>query len=434
MKIKKLLCIWMVVLLVCCSLFQAKSYAQESNVEDKAMKVSVEGNSEEVSDGAFKDDQYTKLEDGTQENTEYSEKDTEEMIYGEYAYGELQDGSVTIKQYKGTEQDLIIPSQIAGRNVTAIGCSAFWNNSNLKSVTMPDSITEIGEDAFWGCNNLKNVKFSMNLSRIGGHAFLGASSLENADIPESVVHIGNSAFEDCSSLTRIKIPKHVKKIGDGVFNGCINLTKIKIPKRVKSIGGNAFSETKWLENEREKTPCVVVNHVLIDGQKCNGEVSILDGVEHIADFAFFECSSLTDVKIPGSVISIGAAAFAYCRNLASIEIADGVEQIGDNAFCDCTALTNINIPKTVTSIGDEAFCDCNSDLIVTVVKGSYAESYAKENNIKYSYAQSNQNTSSNQTWKGIFTQITARKNDIITNMDQMSIIQKNVFAILDNEQ
>ena len=53
------------------------------------------------------------------------------------------------------------------------------------------------------------------------------------------------------------------------------------------------------------------------------------------------------------------------------------------------------------SIGEEAFCDCNSDLIVTVVKGSYAESYAKENNIKYSYAQSNQNTSCNQTWKGI---------------------------------
>ena len=56
--------------------------------------------------------------------------------------------------------------------------------------------------------------------------------------------------------------------------------------------------------------------------------------------------------------------------------------IGDFAFNECTSLTNIAIPDSVTSIGDHAFYKCDS-LSVLCKSNSYAEQYAKENNIKY---------------------------------------------------
>ena len=56
--------------------------------------------------------------------------------------------------------------------------------------------------------------------------------------------------------------------------------------------------------------------------------------------------------------------------------------IGDYAFRKCISLTSITIPDSVTSIGREAFRGCN-ELTMKVHSGSYAEEYAKKNNINY---------------------------------------------------
>ena len=56
--------------------------------------------------------------------------------------------------------------------------------------------------------------------------------------------------------------------------------------------------------------------------------------------------------------------------------------IGDNAFYCCDSLTNITIPDSVTSIGDYAFYDC-TNLTIYGYTGSYAETYAKENDIPF---------------------------------------------------
>lgn len=89
-----------------------------------------------------------------------------------------------------------------------------------------------------------------------------------------------------------------------------------------------------------------------------------------------------DVTIPDCVTSIGDGAFRGCKNLTSITIPDGVTSIGYSAFDGCENLTSITIPDSVTSIGNWAFDGCEN-LTIHAPAGSYAEQYAKENNIPF---------------------------------------------------
>ena len=136
---------------------------------------------------------------------------------------------------------------------------------------------------------------------------------------------------------------------------------------------------------------------------CNQNVTVanipgtINGVKvtSIGDNAFFDCTILTDVTIPNSVISIGTQAFLDCTSLTGVTIGTSVTSIGDFAFLSCTSLTDIQvdvgnsayasnggvlfdkqfttlvtypggkkghytIPNSVTSIGDYAFRHCNS--------------------------------------------------------------------------
>ena len=118
-----------------------------------------------------------------------------------------------------------------------------------------------------------------------------------------------------------------------------------------------------------------------------GELEIpaeIDGkpVTSIGDGAFSVCSGLTKITIPNGVTSIGDYAFSDCSGLTKITIPNGVTSIRDGAFSNCSGLTEITIPDSVTSIGDYAFYDC-TNLTIYGYTGSYAETYAKENDIPF---------------------------------------------------
>ena len=86
--------------------------------------------------------------------------------------------------------------------------------------------------------------------------------------------------------------------------------------------------------------------------------------------------------IPEGTTVVEAKAFADCEELKNVVIPDSVTRIGYAAFAYCGGLTNIIIPDSVTEIGQEAFADCHK-LTIHAPAGSYAEQYAKENNIPF---------------------------------------------------
>lgn len=102
------------------------------------------------------------------------------------------------------------------------------------------------------------------------------------------------------------------------------------------------------------------------------------------------------VIIPGSVRVIDAFAFAHNDDINEVVIEDGVESIESSAFYNCEDLKSVTVPKSVTTMRDcglglEYEDDDNQDaaidgFVLYGVKGSAAESYAKDNNLKFAEA------------------------------------------------
>ena len=87
--------------------------------------------------------------------------------------------------------------------------------------------------------------------------------------------------------------------------------------------------------------------------------------------------------------------------------------IGACAFYGCEKLNSISIPRSVRNIGNDAFA-CNSSLVLSVYPDSYAEVYAKRNNIKYSYTENGENSTCDHTWNTSTIKATTKKNGTVT--------------------
>ena len=157
--------------------------------------------------------------------------------------------------------NLTIPATVSDGEsyypVIAIGGSAFFHITNLRSISLPNTITSIGGYAFCECPNLTSINIPDGVSSIGEAAFGGCSSLTEITIPNGVTSIEYAAFSGCSSLTSINIPDGVTSIGNGAFSGCSSLTSINIPDGVTSIGDGTFSGCRSLEVTLPTSVCMI---------------------------------------------------------------------------------------------------------------------------------------------------------------------------------
>lgn len=178
-------------------------------------------------------------------------------------------------------------------------------------------------------------------------------------IPDGVTEIGDFAFEYCRTMESVKIPDSVTKIGVRAFRNCTRLSTVEIPSSVTCVEDEAFYNSKWLIEQRKKTPLVIINNVVVDGYDCEGDVEIPEGITMISGYAFWN-SKLKSVKIPNGVTEIGTEVFASCKNLESVELPNSVVSIGNSAFDCCISLRSIKIPESVTTIDYSAFSGCSS--------------------------------------------------------------------------
>lgn len=122
----------------------------------------------------------------------------------DFVYTESADG-ITITGYNGSDTTLEIPDIIEGNTVTAIGKAAF-ENSNLKSVSLPDTLRTIGERAFFDNKSLHVIDIKDGLVSISDYAFASCPTLEDTFIPDSVKDIGKSILKDSGSVYIQAVP------------------------------------------------------------------------------------------------------------------------------------------------------------------------------------------------------------------------------------
>ena len=297
---------------------------------------------------------------------------------------------------------LAITTVIINNGVTSIGYWAFDGCAYLTSVTIPDGVTSISDYAFSGCRSLTNITIPAGVTSIGDYAFSGCRSLTNITIPNGVTSIGSAPFQGCSSLTNITISASVTSIDDSVFNGCQKLIQINVDP-----SNSVYSSENGVLFNKGKTELIRYPE-----GKTEASYTIPDGVTSIGNYAFSDCSSLTNIALPNSIISIGSYAFSHCNNLTSITIPDGVTSIANGAFGGCRKLIQINvdpsnsvyssengvlfnkgktelieypegkaetsytIPDSVTSIGNNAFAGCRNLTSITIPDGVTIIDYA----------------------------------------------------------
>ena len=72
-------------------------------------------------------------------------------------YEKLTDTTCAVVGYTGTNSSYTVEKTVNGMTVTEIGEEAFMGNTNLQSITLPDTITVIHARAFKGCTSLSKM-------------------------------------------------------------------------------------------------------------------------------------------------------------------------------------------------------------------------------------------------------------------------------------
>lgn len=250
------------------------------------------------------------------------------------------DGDRYVTGYNGSGGDITIPS-----DVVWIGKKAFSGNTAITSVTIPKTCWYwVDNNAFSYCTSLKSVKFEGDIDGMGGYAFYGCTSLETVTFGGNVGRedgdggIGCYAFAGCPYLKTVKFSDKNAKldlVGEYAFMNCIRLTSINMP-----------SDTGTLYTG-----------------------------------AFMNCASLSKLNVPGPAVFDGEYIMGY---MYGRETADGKLM---HLKADGTAAL---YPAKLAGLEKAEKKIAQRELDLTLAVGSYAERYAVNNGISYSYSNESQ--------------------------------------------
>lgn len=316
---------------------------------------------------------------------------------------EIKGSEAVIQGMPSVSADVCIPEylSVGGERytVTEIAERAFYGNTDIERVTLPDTVKKIGNRAFAGCVNLKNVNIPEGVEVLEQYTFSDCRGLKSVILPRSLVKMSYGAFKNCVRLERIIIKAEAFEIfdesetekffdlttdyfsdneipeiknslknamGSAVYGGtefytanaevAEVFTSREIPRSKVYVGtdyGVREVTDGNLKFEIRITPYGSFAALLgfADGEEPNINVTVdipesitVDGVTYIvneiADYAFFDDGILR-----------------YSNHIVGVNFPDTIEKIGEAAFYN-TAIRKLVLPKSVRVVCRAAFKGC----------------------------------------------------------------------------
>lgn len=229
-------------------------------------------------------------------------------------------GEVTITDYIGTSEHVLIPDAIDGLSVTALADKAFYEKA-VTTVVVPDSVTEIGDLCFSGDNYLVSLK-----------------------LPDGLSELPYAALESCFRLMNFNLPKELKKISGSALQYNYYLTHLTLPSSLTEIEQLNFIGLYGLQSLT-----LAEDNAAFKLDETNGLLMTADGTRLL--HCFSDISPAEEIILPEGVKIVDPFAFHYDYDVERIVLPEGVETIGAMAFAMCPNLTEIVIPASVTNIG-----------------------------------------------------------------------------------
>lgn len=257
-----------------------------------------------------------------------------------------------------TNNVVIIPNQVNNIEVKEIKKELFLNNIYIEKLVIPETVTTLGYRMCYGCTNLKEVNLPDNISVIPDYAFEKCTLLEKINIPQSLVQIRNDAFAE-SGIKEFIAPDSFKEIWGYAFKDCKNLEKVDLNKTT-SIGDMSFENCTKLSS-------IVLPNTLVE----------------LGTYIFSGCTLLNNIKMPSNPIEItntfiyGSGYYNDAKNWEngilyvdnylittnndllnqqSINVKEGTIVIAINAFTNNGKnLKSIVLPEGLKIIGSSAF-------------------------------------------------------------------------------
>lgn len=256
------------------------------------------------------------------------------VTYKSYSSGGYDSSASYYSDYSGS---IVIPSYTTDGlytyKVTGIDSHAF-DDSDVTSISLPNTITSIGNDAFTCCTYLTTINIPSSVTNIGSGAFYGTGIKDpiiannqfvymppsfqgSYEIPKNVTKILGSAFSGCTELTDIIIHNSVTEIGSSAFSGCTQLKYIFVPKGVTSIGASTFSGCTALEEVSLPNTITVIGKRAFANSGLK-KMIIPPLVTYIDDYTFYGCRSLQSLTFPAGCYNCRLWAFDGTSNLSEI--------------------------------------------------------------------------------------------------------------------
>ena len=313
-----------------------------------------------------------------------------------FTYSLDDDGNATITGYTGNVSALVIPDEIDGHKVVALGDNAFKGKKLLEYVEIPNNVVKIGSYVFAN-TSLTDLKLPEKLTYLGRCVLSGNTGVTEIVIPKTLITVGaewgnilagdgpfhesnvqkatlekgitsipRNLFHKNTTLTQVTIPDTVTKIEEFAFAECGNLESVSLSDNVNQIGEYAFAKTGIKEISMPDSILEIGDYVFANTKLT--ELKLPKNLTHLGRCVLSGNTGVTEIVIPKTLITVGAEwgnilagdGPFHESNVQKATLEKGITSIPRNLFHKNTTLTQVTIPDTVTKIEEFAFAECGN--------------------------------------------------------------------------